>query len=75
MEQKKGHKARRDDSISSNKIPGVCNPHNNSSLCLYGTESGTKMQSNYKLNLSSLQNHEDDELHYNDSQLEQIGKF
>jgi hypothetical protein len=72
ISQNNGHKVYREDSISSNKIPGVCNPHNNSSLCLYGTESGRKMQSNYKLNISNLQKYKDDDLQYNDLQLERI---
>lgn len=67
----KGH---REDSSISSKFQTGGNPHNNSSICLYGTESGHKIRSNYKLNISQLQNYEDDDLHYNDSQLERIGE-
>lgn len=72
-EELKRDKVLRENSTSSNKIPGVCNPHNNSSLCLYGTESGKKLHSNYKLNISNLQNYEDEDCH-NDSKLERIGE-
>ena len=73
-EQKREGKLQREDSLSSNKVYGIGNPHNNSSLCLYGTESEIKVPSNYKLNISNIQQYEEDELHCNDFQLEKIGE-
>jgi len=61
---------RREDSINSSKIAGDCNPNNNSSLWLYGTESANKLNSNYKLNFSNLKDYEDD----SEEKLERIGE-
>ncbi|CAI2380960.1 unnamed protein product [Moneuplotes crassus] len=70
-------KLKREESIISNKILSKVNNHNNhnnSSLCLYGTESESKAPSGYKLNISNVQNYEEDQQNVKEYQLEKIGE-
>ena len=46
-EEKKISNGRREDSIGSNKLQGAVNQQNDSSLCLYGSESERKINSSF----------------------------
>ena len=67
-------KLKQEDSINSFKNPFGSFANNNSSLCLYGTESGAKIHPNTHLNLSNLQNYEDEDQHNSNFKLEEIGE-